>query len=300
MLHRAPEPVASPADPRLAPYANLKDSQLRRAEFEGRTPAFICESELVVRALLESDWPVHSVLCDPATLPRLEPAILAARAARAGRDDADFPVFTAGDDTLHAITGFAFHRGVLAAGLRRTPLALDALLDRARVLLVLEGLSNHDNVGAIFRNAAALAGDAAGVILDPHCCDPLYRKAVRVSVGHVLRVPWSIVQPITPTPLAVGEPPANPLLDTLAHLRARGVRTIALSPRADATPIADLRDQLRAQSKTPVALLLGAEGPGLTAAAMDHADVLCKIPMAKGVDSLNVATTAAIALSWLA
>jgi len=298
MLHRAPEPVASPADPRIAPYANLKDSQLRRAEFEGRTSAFICESELVVRALLDSDWPVHSVLCDPAMLLRLEPAILAARAARANRDDANFPVFTAGDDTLHAITGFAFHRGVLAAGLRRSPLTIDALLDRARVLLVLEGLSNHDNVGAIFRNAAALAGEAAGVILDPHCCDPLYRKAVRVSVGHVLRVPWSIVQPITSQTVAVGEPPPSPLLPTLTHLRARGVRTIALSPRADATPIADLRDQLRKSPQRPLALLLGAEGPGLAADTMRHADILCKIPMAKGVDSLNVATTAAIALSW--
>jgi tRNA G18 (ribose-2'-O)-methylase SpoU len=245
-------------------------------------------------------------------LPRLEPVIASARHARVDRDDALFPVFTADDDALHAITGFAFHRGVLAAGQRRPPLALDALLDnllrdhqsspaKPRVLLVLENLSNHDNVGAIFRNAAALAGDRAAVILTPDCCDPLYRKSVRVSVGHVLRVPWTVLRASE----AVGgshatHPAPSHLLAALSRLRERGILTIALSPRADSTPIAVLRDHLRARSPRAIALLLGAEGPGLSDAAMRHADILCRIPMTPGVNSLNVATTAAVAMSWLA
>mgnify|MGYP000166513765 CR=1 FL=1 len=296
--------VGTLTDPRLAPYANLTDAALRRTEFEGRNAAFICESELVVRSLLASDWPVHSLLLTHAMLPRLEAAIASARAARAARGQPnDFPVLLANQSLLESITGFGFHRGVLAAGLRRPVPLLEALLEQSRTLVILEGLSNHDNVGAIFRNVAGLCGGSAGVILGPGCCDPLYRKSVRVSVGHVLHVAWTTLDERT-------------FLSSVSSLRGAGFLVIALSPRPDAIGIADLRDQLGDQlrnnggnqgsnhdgnqSRLRVALLLGAEGPGLSQSVMSMADQLVRIPMCEGVDSLNVATAGAIALSWLA
>src|SRR5690606_36441821 len=178
-----------------------------------------------------------------------------------------------------AITGFAFHRGVLASGARMPLPPAGELLAAARTVAVVEGINDHENLGSLFRNAAAFGVDA--VLLDPTTADPLYRRSVRVSVGHVLRVPW--------TP--VGDWPA-----ALDDLRARGFTVVALTP----TPGAEDIDALAARPPSRLALLLGAEGPGISPEAGARVDRRVRIPMAAGVDSLNVATAAAIAFHRLA
>jgi tRNA G18 (ribose-2'-O)-methylase SpoU len=180
---------------------------------------------------------------------------------------------------LVEITGFAFHRGVLATARRLPHPPLDEVASPARRLLVTEGVNDHENLGALFRNAAALGID--GALLDPTTADPLYRRSVRVSLGHVLRVPWTRVE----------RWPA-----ALDDLRARGVTTVALSPAAGAVDI----DELAADPPDRIAFLVGAEGPGLTPGALEAADMRVRIPIATGVDSLNVATAAAIAFHRLA
>ena len=163
---------------------------------------------------------------------------------------------------------------MLAVADRAPPPDLAALLRRRRLLAVLEGVNDHENLGALFRNAAALGVD--GVLLGPRCADPLYRRSVRVSMGHVLRVPFAALP--GPWPAVAG------------RLRAAGLRVAALTPAPDAVPLA-----AAGLGSERVALLLGAEGPGLSAEALAAADVRVRIPMAPGVDSLNVATAAAVA-----
>lgn len=278
-----PAPVTTFSDPRLAPYANLKDAELRRAEWEGSNNLFMCESELVVRALLASKYHVASVLCTQGAYAHIADAIDSALAGTGDMQGKRFDVLVASETLLHEVTGFHFHRGVLAAGVRGSRPTLSDSLKAATSVLMLEGISNHDNIGAIFRNAAALGGDRPLIIVGPRCCDPLYRKAIRVSIGHVLHVEWIKAQ----TWQGVFE-----------AVRAAGFRMVALSPCADAQTVQDAASGADAASRTKTALLLGAEGPGLTDETMNNADVLVRIPMRQGVDSLNVATTAAVALSW--
>jgi tRNA G18 (ribose-2'-O)-methylase SpoU len=172
------------------------------------------------------------------------------------------------------VVGFHLNRGVLAVADRAArPEAADLVRD-ARLVAVLEGVNDHENLGALFRNAAALGVD--GVLLGPRCADPLYRRSVRVSMGHVLRVPFTELP--------------GPWPDSLELLRAAGLRIAALTPAPAAEPLA-----AAGLGGQRVALLLGAEGPGLTAEALAAADVRVRIPMATGVDSLNVATAAAVA-----
>ena len=188
------------------------------------------------------------------------------------------PVYVAGQGVLDAIVGFHIHRGVLAmgkAGASRSAEGLLAGLGPRALVVALFGVSNHDNIGGIFRNAAGFGADA--VLLDPGCCDPLYRKAIRVSVGGTLTVPFARLPP--------GEEPVD-------LLRRHGLEPIALGPAA-AEPLSRLPPIPRA------ALLLGAEGPGLSAGILARARAVA-IPMAPGVDSLNVATTSGIALHQLA
>jgi tRNA G18 (ribose-2'-O)-methylase SpoU len=180
---------------------------------------------------------------------------------------------------MAALTGFDFHRGVLASAGRLPLPAVDDLLAPARTVAVLEGLNDHENLGALFRNAAAFGVDA--VLLDPTTADPLYRRSVRVSAGHVLRVPWTRLE----------EWPVG-----LDALRDRGFVVVALTPAAGAEPI----DRFARDLPDRVALLLGAEGPGLSAAALARADRRVRIPIAAGVDSLNVATAAAVAFHAVA
>jgi tRNA G18 (ribose-2'-O)-methylase SpoU len=257
-------------DPRAAIYANLKDAQLRSREYLGEHPLFIAESELVVRSLLTSRYPIHSILCTQQALEGLADALPA---------DRNFPVFTVSRELMHDIVGFPFHRGVLAAGHRLVEPMLSELLARASSLTVLEGVNNHDNVGGIFRNVAALGGEHPAIVLGPGCCDPLYRKAIRVSIGHVLHVPFA----------KIAEADWLPALDTMCRA---GFTIAALTP-AGATDIHDI------QPPTKPALLLGAEGPGLTAAAMERATLRVRIPMRPEMDSLNVMVAGAVAMSHL-
>jgi tRNA G18 (ribose-2'-O)-methylase SpoU len=253
-----------PDDP-LDDYRALNDPA-RRRQVERRGGYFVVEGLFAIEALLGSPYPVRSVL---ATERRAE-RVLALVDGRA-------PVLVRGDDEVATIAGFDFHRGVLAAADRLPLPPVADVVAGARTVAVVEGLGDHENLGALFRNAAAL--EVGAVLLDPTTADPLYRRSVRVSLGHVLRVPWTRV-------------PAWP--QGLDELRALGFEVVALTPAPDAAPVDRLGEP---DGGTPSrrALLLGAEGPGLTAGALAAADRRIRIPLAPGVDSLNVATAAAIA-----
>ena len=185
-------------------------------------------------------------------------------------DHLDIPVHVASRDVFERITGFDVHRGVLAIAERPPEPDVDALLSSASRVLAIEGVSDSANVGSLFRNAAALGADA--VVLDPTCCDPLLRRSVRVSIGTVLHVPFVR------------------LADWPGGLCGRGMTVLALTPDPGATALADVPRPAR------FALLVGTEGEGLSDAALEAADVRVRIPMKAGVDSVNVATAAAIAL----
>jgi tRNA G18 (ribose-2'-O)-methylase SpoU len=256
-------PVADAADPRVDDYRDLTAAD-RRPDRPGGRGLVIAEGVVVVRRLLDSPYPVRSLLGVPRRLDELAVDLA----------DRDVPAYATDADTMATVVGFHLNRGVLAVADRAAPIGAAGLARSARVLAVLEGVGDHENLGALFRNAAALGVD--GVLLGPRCSDPLYRRSVRVSMGHVLRVPFAELP---------GEWPAS-----LGMLRDAGMRVAALTPAAGAVPLAkaDLAGQR-------VALLLGAEGPGLSDAALAAADVRVRIPMAAGVDSLNVATAAAVA-----
>jgi tRNA G18 (ribose-2'-O)-methylase SpoU len=184
------------------------------------------------------------------------------------------PVYATSAEVMSEVVGFHLNRGVLAVADKPARWTPEDVVRDARRLVVLEGVGDHENLGSLFRNAAALGVD--GVLLGPRCADPLYRRSVRVSMGHVLRVPFAELP--------------GPWPDSLDELRAAGLRVAALTPAPDAVPLS--RSGLAGQR---VALLLGAEGPGLSAEALAAVDVRVRIPMAAGVDSLNVATAAAVA-----
>jgi tRNA G18 (ribose-2'-O)-methylase SpoU len=268
-------PIDDPADPRVADYVLLTDPELRRRrEIEGgdeSTGFFIAEGLLVIRQLLSSTYRVRSLLVTPRRYEALE-GDLAASGCTA-------PVFVATQDVVNAVSGFALHRGALAAADRRRLPALGSLVRPGSVLVATEGLNDHENLGALFRNAAAFG--AAAILLDPASCDPLYRRAVRVSMGHVLRVPFTRLAAL----------PAG-----IADLQRLGVEVVALTPAADADDVATVGPSCGIAR----ALLVGAEGPGLSEAALAAADRRVRVPMVAGVDSLNVATAAAIALHRLA
>ncbi len=256
--------IDDPADPRVAPYRDLRDRDLLR---EG---LFIAEGKVVLDVLFEARrFFAQSVLVLEGRLPGL--------AATLAKAPADTPVYVASAPVIDAIAGYHLHRGVLAA-VRRRPAGvvaeiLDALPGDA-VVPVLCGIANHDNVGSIFRNAAAFGAPA--VLLDAGSCDPLYRKAIRVSVGAALKVPFAVVD-------------AASLPGLLAQ---RGFRALALSPAGTGTI-----DAVAGGGR--IALFLGTEGDGLPADLMAQMETV-RIPMAPGFDSLNVAAASAIALHRLA
>lgn len=187
-------------------------------------------------------------------------------------DGVDVPFYRTTAEVMAEAVGFHLNRGVLAAARRPEPLALSSVVESARTVAILEGVNDHENLGSMFRNAAGLGADA--VLFGGACADPLYRRSVRVSMGHVLRVPFASV-PDWPRGLSV--------------LRDNGFQLISLTPDPSAVPLAE------AMTGDRVALLLGAEGPGLTEHAMRATDIRARIPMAPGTDSLNVATAAAMA-----
>jgi len=258
--------IDDPLDPRIAPFRDVRERDL-----VGRDGGFIAEGEVVLNVLARSRrHRARSLLIAEKRLGKLAPLI-----AAFGEDVA---VYRAGQAVMDAVTGFHIHRGILAHGERAAPLPAAELLAAAEpdaLVVVLFGIANHDNIGGVFRNAAAFG--AAGVLLDPTCCDPLYRKAIRVSVGAALSLPFARLAPDE---------------DPIAVLRAHGFTPLALSP-SGATP-------LKAVARPPrPAVLLGAEGPGLTADILARADTIA-IPMAGAFDSLNVATTSGIVLHHLA
>ena len=279
-----------PDDP-LDDYRALNDPA-RRRQVERRGGYFVVEGLFAIEALFDSPYPVRSVLATERRAERVR-ALVAGRA----------PVLVRSDDEVAAIAGFDFHRGVLASADRLPLPAVAEVVAGARTVAVVEGLGDHENLGALFRNAAGLGVDA--VLLDPTTADPLYRRSVRVSLGHVLRVPWTRV---------------DPWPDGLGALRAIGFELVALTPAPHAEPVDRLRnphdgeasDRLGADDASPDdagsadpgrpprrALLLGAEGPGLSAGALAAAARHVRIPLEPGVDSLNVATAAAIAFHAL-
>ncbi len=259
--------VSDAGDERIADYANLKDREL-----EARRSAFIAEGELVVRRLLGSEFRVRSVLLAEGWV---EPMAEALAGLPPG-----VPVYLAPSKVVNEIVGFPMHRGVLAAGERGPVRGADDLLRSCTSLVVLEDMANHDNMGGVFRTAAALGGRVPGVLLSPGCCDPLYRKSIRVSMGWALRVPFA----------RFGSWPAG-----LADLDAAGFMSIAMTPGDGSIDL----ETLAARGCARPAVLLGTEGPGLTEGALNRAAVRCRIPMTAGVDSLNVVVAGAIALSRL-
>ena len=254
--------VTDPADPRLADYRDLRDVQLRR-NLEAEHGLFLAEGEKVVRRAVAAGHAPRSFLMAPRWLYSLGDVLAASPA----------PCFVVSEALAEAVTGFHVHRGALASLERRPLPSLDEVLDGARTVLVLEDIVDHTNVGAILRCAAAFGFDA--VLLAPRCADPLYRRAVKVSMGAVFEVPW------TRLPDWGG---------ALPDLAARGFTTIALTLADDAVPVEDALVGL-----DRVALVLGSEGHGLSPRWQQDAARRAIIPIATGVDSLNVAAATAIA-----
>jgi tRNA G18 (ribose-2'-O)-methylase SpoU len=258
-------------DPRLADYVRLTDGHLRRS-LEARHGLFVAEGEKVICRAIAAGYPVRSVL------------VTSDRLAALGdlTDSVAAPVYVVDEQVAEALTGYRVHRGALASMQRRPLPEVAAVLAGARRVIVLEDIVDHGNVGGIFRCAAALGADA--VILSPRCADPLYRRAVRVSMGAVLAVRYARMRD---------------WYGGLAELRAAGFQLLALTPDQSAAPIGQVRIGPRA------ALLLGTEGDGLSSHWLHEADAAVCIPMARaalaaGVDSLNVVAAAAIACSRFA
>ncbi len=248
-------------DARVRDYRGLTDVELRR-RVEPEHGMFLAEGEKVIRRAVAAGYRVRSMLLTEKWLPPLADVVAAT----------DAPALLADEELVERITGYHVHRGALAA-MERKPLPAAAdLLATTRRVVVLEDVNDPENVGAVFRNAAALGMDA--VVL--RCGDPLYRRSVKVSMGAVFTLPYA----------RLDEWHGGPEL-----LRAHGFSLLALTPAADALPIAEATRERRER----VALLLGAEGPGLSRRWLAEADLLVRIPMARDVDSLNVAAATAVA-----
>ena len=266
-------PIADPADDRLADYTSLTDVALRR-RIEPERGLYMAESATVLGRALDAGHRPRSVLCSPRWLADVESMLTSVPGG------ADVPVYLAEPDVLEAITGFHVHRGALASMQRPLlPAVGDLLAARpdgapVRRVAVLEDIVDHTNVGAIMRSAAALGIDA--VLVTPRCADPLYRRAVRVSMGTVFQVPWTRIER-WPGGVEV--------------LRGLGF-TVAALALADETITLD---DLVADPPERLALVLGAEGDGLKPATVAAADLVVRIPMSGGVDSLNVAAASAVA-----
>ena len=260
------QPISHLNDPRVADYRHVGDPEWLR----GRG-LFVAEGRLVVRRLFEAaSFVVRSVLVTPAALAATADVFEAARC----------PVYVCDQHALNGLTGFNFHRGCLAIAERRAAVNPFERFAQSQCLVAVEGVGNPDNIGGLFRAAAALGGD--GVLLDSRSADPLYRKAIRTSMGAVFRVPFAIVD------------------DWVAAIHTLGrsdVDVVALTPDPSATRLTDLAGHRPAQRR--LILMLGAEGPGLSNEAIAAATVAARIPIAPEVDSLNVVVAAGIALAAL-
>jgi tRNA G18 (ribose-2'-O)-methylase SpoU len=255
--------VDGAADPVLADYRALTDVELRRRS-EPAQGIFIAEGEQVIRRALRAGYPMRSALMTQRWVSSVADLVA----------DSDVPLYVGSDELLESVTGFHVHRGALAA-MGRLPLRSVAdLLPRSSRLVVLENVNSHTNLGAIFRSAAGLGMDA--VLLSPTCADPLYRRSVRVSMGEVFSIPYARIESWR---------------SGLTELRDVGFRVLALTPDPRAMSI----DEIVVRDGDKLALLLGAEGPGLSKDALEASTSQVRIPMGNGVDSLNVAAATAVA-----
>jgi len=255
--------IDSVDDERVVEYVGLTDVALRR-RVESAQGLFVAEGEKVIRRALAAGFTARSMLMAPRWLESLSDVV----------NELDITVYVAADDILAAITGFNVHRGALAVMNRRPNPALEQLLPTARRLLVLEGLVEHTNVGAAFRSAAALGVDA--VLIDPRCADPLYRRSVKVSMGAVFVLPWTR---------------AETWPGDLESVGRAGFSLWALTPDVGAEDL----DQAVTSLPPQLALMIGTEGAGLSPDALRTADRKVRIPMRRGVDSLNAAAATAVA-----
>jgi tRNA G18 (ribose-2'-O)-methylase SpoU len=263
-----PTRVTDPADPRLADYVGLTDVALRR-RLEPEHGLYLAESEKVIRRALGVGHRPRSFLMAERWLTDLADVVADAEAG-------GVPVYVGEHDVIERLTGFHLHRGALASMERPALRPLADVLEGTRRVLVLEDVVDHTNVGAVFRSAAALGMDA--VLVTPRCADPFYRRSIRVSMGTVFQVPWTRVDP---WPGAV------------STLRDLGFTVAALALADDAVPL----DVLAADPPDRLALVLGTEGDGLSGRTLAAVDLAVTIPMAGGVDSLNVAAAGAVA-AW--
>lgn len=257
------EHVVDAADPRLADYRGLTDTALRRVQ-EPRAGLYMAESAKVIARAVEAGHRPRSVLLQRRWLAGIEEIL----------GDSDIPVYLVPDEVAEQVTGYPVHRGALASMHRPVQPPLADLVRDANLVLILEDLIDHTNVGAAFRAAAGLGADA--VLVSRRCADPLYRRSVKVSMGGVFHVPWArmLTWP-----------------DAAAELRAAGFDIAALALSDEAMPL----DAYAARRPEKVALVLGTEGDGLSDAALGLADQVVTIPMRGGVDSLNVAAASAVA-----
>jgi tRNA G18 (ribose-2'-O)-methylase SpoU len=260
--------VTDPDDPRLDDFRDL-NSVDRRPDLPTGRGLVIAEGVLVVQRMLVSRFTPHAMLGTDRRLAELQDDL----AGTGGGVRA--PYYRASADVMAQVVGFHLNRGVLAAARRVPEPTVAEVVDGARTVAVLEGVNDHENLGSIFRNAAGLGVDA--VVFGSGCADPLYRRAVRVSMGHALLVPYA----------RSADWPAD-----LVTLTERGFRLLAMTPHREARALPDAMSAVRDER---IAVLVGAEGPGLTAAAQRLSDMRVGIPMSRGTDSLNVATAAALA-----
>ncbi len=256
--------VDNPGDPRLDDFRDL-NSVDRRPDLPTGKGLVIAEGVLVVQRMFASRFTPHALLGTDRRLTELKDE-LACMAA---------PYYRASAEVMADVVGFHLNRGVLAAARRVPEPTVGEVVDGARTIAVLEGVNDHENLGSIFRNAAGLGVDA--VVFGSGCADPLYRRAVRVSMGHALLVPYA----------RAADWPGD-----LVMLKERGFRLLAMTPDGRAS---ELAEAMAAAHGHRVAVVVGAEGPGLTAATLRSCDVRVRIPMSRGTDSLNVATAAALA-----
>lgn len=256
--------ICDPDDPRLDDFRDL-NSVDRRPDLPSGKGLVIAEGVLVVQRMLASRFTPRAILGTDRRLTELERDLAGVEA----------PYYRVSADLMAQVVGFHLNRGVLASASRAAEPPVAQVVAGARTVAVLEGVNDHENLGSIFRNAAGLGVDA--VVFGTGCADPLYRRAVRVSMGHALLVPYAR---------------AATWPGDLVMLKDGGFRLLAMTPQGDARALAQAMEAVR---DDPVALLVGAEGPGLTAAALRISDMRVRIPMSRGTDSLNVATAAALA-----
>lgn len=256
--------VSDPDDPRLDDFRDL-NSVDRRPDLPTGKGLVIAEGILVVQRMLASRFTPHALLGTDRRLGELQADLV----------DSETPYYRVSADVMAQVVGFHLNRGVLAAARRVREPSVAQLVEGARTIAVLEGVNDHENLGSIFRNAAGLGVDA--VVFGGGCADPLYRRAVRVSMGYALLVPYA---------RALNWP------TDLKMLQENGFRLLAMTPGGQACTLAEA---MAAAREERIAVLVGAEGPGLTAATLRMSDIKVRIPMSRGTDSLNVATAAALA-----